>query len=316
MYNVNNKNILITGGTGFLGKNIVPLLRKSGATVTATGRNYDLTSYEKAKELFTKGGDKFDLIIHAAAFQGAGDFPLKYPADQFNKNNLIHTHALDCWKQFQPQARFVGIGSTCSYPGNLTVLHESDYFTGPLHKSVETYGLTKCVLQKGIEAYKKQYKLRGTTVVFATLFGPHDEFDLDKSHVVSALIKKFCDAKEYGHPQVEIWGDGSQTRELIFIEDQIQGLLATCEYDGDLINIGTGIETSIKDLAETIGRLSEYTGEVFYNTDRFVGVKRKVLNIDLAKEVYGWTQTPSLLPLEEGILKTIKWYKETYLGES
>ena len=227
MIDVKDKKILITGGTGFLGKNIVPFLTSRGAHVTATGRDYDLSVFSEAEKLFTSS--KYDLIIHAAAFQGAGDFPLRYPADQFMINNLIHTHALHMWKEHQPQATLIGIGSTCSYPGNLTVLSEEDYFTGPLHESVETYGLTKCVLQKGIEAYKKQYNLKGTTVVFATLYGPHDEFDLEKSHVVSALVKKFCDAKEYDTPEVEIWGDGTQTRELIYVEDQINGLLATCE---------------------------------------------------------------------------------------
>jgi len=250
MINIENKKILITGGTGFLGKNIVPYLTSRGADVTATGRNYDLSVFSEAEKLFTSA--EYELIIHGAAFQGAGDFPLKYPADQFMLNTLIHTHALHMWKEHQPNARFIGIGSTCSYPGNIHVLKEEDYFTGPLHESVETYGLTKCVMQKGIEAYKKQYKLKGTTVAFATLYGPHDEFDLEKSHVVSALVKKFCDAKESGTPQVEIWGDGTQTRELIYIEDQIKGLLAVSEYDGALINIGSGEETLIKDLALTV----------------------------------------------------------------
>jgi len=313
MYDVKNKHILITGGTGFLGKNIVPLLESRGAHVTATGRDYNLADYSQAEKLFTL--KKYDLIIHAAAFQGAGDFPLRYPADQFMINNLIHTHALHMWKEHQPQATLIGIGSTCSYPGNLTVLSEEDYFTGPLHESVETYGLTKCVLQKGIEAYKKQYNLKGTTVVFATLYGPHDEFDLEKSHVVSALVKKFCDAKEHNTPEVEIWGDGTQTRELIYVEDQINGLLATCEYEGDLINIGTGIETSIRDLAETIGRLVDFQGTIFYNTDRFVGVKRKVLDISKSKKLYGWTvnEDSKLTPLEEGLKKTIEWYRQNYL---
>jgi len=313
MIDVKNKNILITGGTGFLGKNMVPLLEKMGAKVTATGRNYDLSVYDRAVALFSK--EKFDLIIHAAAFQGAGDFPLKYPADQFKINNLIHTHALDCWHQHQPQATFVGIGSTCSYPGNLTVLSEEDYFTGPLHPSVETYGLTKCNLQKGIEAYKKQYGLKGTTVVFATLYGPNDEFDLEKSHVVSALVKKFCDAKAHGIDNVEIWGDGTQTRELIYIDDQIHGLLTTCEYEGDLINIGTGVETSIRELAETLQKLTQFDGRVWYNTDRFVGVKRKVLNISKAQKTYGWTINNQMTSLELGLQKTINWYKKTYLGE-
>lgn len=303
-----HRSVLITGGTGFLGKNIVPILRDNGIDVVGTGRDYDLTSWERAEELFTK--QSFDLIIHGAAFQGAGDFTLRYPADQFFKNNLIHTNALECWKRFQPQAQFVGLGSTCSYPGNLPVLAEDDYFTGPLHPSVEIYGLTKCNMQQGIKAYKQQYGLSGTTVAFATLYGPHDDFDISRSHVVSALVQKFCDAVENGDPQVEVWGDGTQTRELIYIEDQIMGLLMACDYEGDLLNIGSGEETQIRHLAETIRDLSGYKGEIFYNTDRFVGVKRKVLNIDKAKSKIGWTVTNKMHTLEEGLVKTIRWYRE------
>jgi GDP-L-fucose synthase len=302
------KSVLITGGTGFLGKNLTPLLQNNGIDVVATGRNYDLTSFEKAEELFTL--KDYDLIIHGAAFQGAGDFTLKYPADQFFKNNLIHSNALECWKRHQPNAKFVGLGSTCSYPGNLQVLAETDYFTGPLHPSVEIYGLTKCNMQQGIKAYKDQYGLSGTTVVFATLFGPHDAFDISRSHVVSALVQKFCDAKKASAPQVEVWGDGTQTRELIYINDQITGLLMSVDYEGNLLNIGTGVETTIKDLAEKIKELSEYEGEIFYNTNRFVGVKRKVLNIDKAKGELGWTVENKMHTLEEGLLKTIKWYRE------
>tara|TARA_R100000808_G_scaffold18543_1_gene40617 strand:- start:836 stop:1768 length:933 start_codon:yes stop_codon:yes gene_type:complete len=308
MKDFNYKNVLITGGTGFLGKNIVPYLESNGVEVTATGRNYDLTQWDYAKKLFTL--KEYDLIIHGAAFQGAGDFTLRYPADQFFKNNLIHTHALELWKRHQPNARFVGIGSTCSYPGNLPVLSEDDYFQGPLHPSVEIYGLTKCAMQQGIKAYKKQYGLKGTTVVFATLYGPHDEFDISRSHVVSALVQKFCDAVDSGAPEVEVWGDGTQTRELIYIDDQIAGLLMTCDYEGDLINIGTGYEISIRELAETIKRLSGYTGNIFYNTNRFVGVKKKVLNIDKAKELFGWTVDNRMTSLEEGLMKTINWYRE------
>jgi len=303
-----NKSVLITGGTGFLGKNLTPLLRQAGARVVATGREYDLTDPLKCEELFNL--DKFDLIIHAAAYQGAGDFTIKYPADQFYKNNLIHTNTLHAWHKWQPQATMIGIGSTCSYPGNLAVLSEEDYFTGPLHPSVETYGLTKCVMQQGIKAYKKQYGLKGTTVVFATLYGPHDEFDISRSHVVSALIQKFCDAVRDNKDEVEVWGDGTQTRELIYIQDQIDGLLMATEYDGDLINIGSGNETSIKDLAEMIKNLSGFKGKIFYNTNRFVGVKRKVLNIDKAKKSFGWTVRNAMHSLEEGVQKTINWYVE------
>jgi GDP-L-fucose synthase len=306
--NFKYKNVLVTGGTGFLGKNLIPILRTNNVDVIGTGRDYDLTNWDRAVELFTL--KDYDLIIHAAAFQGAGDFTLRYPADQFFKNNLIHTNTLECWKRYQPSARLVGIGSTCSYPGNLPVLSEEDYFTGPLHPSVEIYGLTKCVMQQGIKAYKSQYGLSGTTVAFATLYGPHDEFDIARSHVVSALVQKFCDAERSGIPQVEVWGDGSQTRELIYIDDQIMGLLMAADFEGELLNIGSGVETSIKDLAEKIKILSSYPGEIYYNTDRFVGVKRKVLNITKARELIGWTRANRMHTLDEGLRKTIKWYRD------
>ena len=132
--NFKYKSVLITGGTGFLGKNIVPILQANGVDVTATGRNYDLTSLEKAQELFTL--KDYDLIIHGAAFQGAGDFTLKYPADQFFKNNLIHTNTFECWKRHQPKAKMVGIGSTCSYPGNLPVLSEEDWSSSSICRNL------------------------------------------------------------------------------------------------------------------------------------------------------------------------------------
>lgn len=307
--NFKYKNVLITGGTGFFGKNIIPFLKQINVNVKAVGKNYDLTDFRNAEKLFQE--DKYDLIIHGAAFQGAGDFTLKYPADQMFKNNLIHSNTLECWKRYQPQARLIGIGSTCSYPDK-PVLSEEDYFTGPLHDSVEFYGLTKCVMQKGIKAYKNQYNLKGTTVVFATLYGPHDEFDISRSHVVSALIQKFCDAKKNKKSSVEVWGDGQQTRELIYIDDQITGLLMTADYDGDLLNIGTGVQTTIKDLAEIIKKVTQFDGKIEYNTNRFVGVKHKVLDITKAKQLYGWTVDNQMHSLEQGIKKTVEWYQKNY----
>jgi GDP-L-fucose synthase len=164
-----------------------------------------------------------------------------------------------------------------------------------------------------IRAYKQQYQLPGTTVVFATLYGPHDEFDISRSHVVSALIRKFCEARRDDLPEVEVWGDGTQTRELIYIEDQIAGLLMASDYEGDLINIGQGVETKISDLAEMIKEISGFEGDIFYNTNRFVGVNRKVLNIDKAIELFGWTIENKMHTLEEGLSKTIKWYQRTML---
>ena len=124
------------------------------------------------------------------------------------------------------------------------------------------------------------------------------------------MVQKFCNAVRDNKKQVEVWGDGTQTRELIYIDDQIDGLLMAADYEGNLINIGSGEETSIRDLAEIIKRLSGFKGEIFYNTNRFVGVKRKVLNIEEAKQSFGWTVKNKLHSLEEGVQKTIDWYRE------
>lgn len=305
----NGKVVLITGGTGFLGKNMVPYLRELGATVIAIGSR--LYEGNERLEGFFKLRRPFDYIFHAASWQGAGEFTLKYPADQFYINNMIHCRTFNAWRKFQPQAKLVGMGSTCSYPV-LPILKEEDYMNGPLHSSVETYGLTKMNMVQGIKAYKQQYGLKGTTTVLATLYGPHDSFDLNKAHVVSALVKKFCDAAAANDEQVEVWGDGSASRELIHVEDQIEGILLGAQYDGDLINVGKGRETTIKNLAETIKELSGFEGEIFYNTNRFVGVQSKCLDINKAKQLYGWDG--GTVSDKERLFDTIEWYKYNELA--
>lgn len=308
--NVENKKFLITGGTGFLGKNLVKYITERGGIVDYFGSNYNLSIESEAIRAFQTFNKTYDYIIHAAVLQGAGDWPLFHKAEQFDTNCRIHANTLKCWKEYQPQARFIGIGSSCSYPGTKIELFEEDYWNGRMHESVDIYGLTKKVMNVGIEAYKAQYGLKGTTAVFATLYGPHDSFDREKSHVVSALVRKFVEAKESNSPEVEVWGDGTQTRELIYIEDQIKGLLTVLDYDGELINIGTGTTHTIKELAETIKELVQYEGKIFYNTNRFVGVKHKVLNVDVAKTTYGWTTKIELGTLRDNLLKTIDWFEQ------
>jgi GDP-L-fucose synthase len=310
LHNFNRKSFLITGGTGFVGKNLAPFLCNIGANVITSGRNFDLSIDNKAESLFAQISHPLDYIIHGASLQAAGEWPLKHRADQYDINLRINANVFKMWKKYQPQAKMIGIGSSCSYPGHLTLLKETDYWAGPLHESVDIYGFTKKAVSVGIEAYKNQHGLKGTTVVFATLYGPHDHFDPEKSHVVSALIKKFVDACQYDLPSVEVWGDGSQTRELIYIDDQIAGLLAVANYDGPIINIGTGTETTVSNLAETIKKLSGFKGNIIYNTARFVGAYRKVLDVSLARDQFGWTSKIPLTPMETGLIRTINWYRE------
>lgn len=309
------KKVLMTGGTGFVGKNFQEIAPALGIELTAIGhKECDLMDSTQIAN-FLRMGIKYDYIFHGAAYQGAGDFTLKYPGVQTYRNSLMHMNILEGWRLYQPQAKLIGLGSTCSYPGDLPMLRESDYLTGKLHESVQYYGLTKMLMQQGIEAYKDQYKLKGTTVAFATLYGPHDDFDIKRSHVVSALIQKFCDATVRGDKEVEVWGDGTQTRELIFVVDQILGMLMAADYEGALINIGSGVEVTVANLADMIRDLSESTAEIVYNTDRFVGVMHKVLNVDLAKDRYGWTTEHKLTTLWHGLRQTIDWYYKTYHSE-
>jgi GDP-L-fucose synthase len=310
MKNVKGKSFLITGGTGFLGKNLIKFIEENGGTADGFGSEYDLTQESRAIEAFEKFNKKYDYIIHAAAVQGAGEWPLKHKAESYTLNNKIHTNTFECWHKYQPQARLIGIGSTCAYPASMLNLEESKYWDGPMHESVDVYGLTKKSMCVGISAYKSQYGLKGTTATFATLYGPHDSFDIEKAHVVSALVKKFVDAKYNNLPQVEIWGDGTQTRELIYVEDQIKGLISVLDYDGDLINIGTGIAHTIKELAETIRDIVKYDGEIFYNVNKFVGVKHKILDITIAKEKYSWTNEITIDTLKNNLVKTIDWYNQ------
>ncbi|MGO9201934.1 MAG: NAD-dependent epimerase/dehydratase family protein [Limisphaerales bacterium] len=314
MKDIRGKSFLITGGTGFLGKNMQPFLTSLGAEVIVVGSRFDLATESGAEKALSTFNKRFDYIIHGAAVQAAGDWPLRHKAEQYHLNLHIHTNTFAMWKQHQPQAKMIGIGSSCSYPGTKEVLKEAEYWDGPMHDSVDIYGFTKKALSVGIEAYKSQYGLKGTTVIFATLYGPHDHFDPEKSHVVSALVKKFVDARRANDPTVEVWGDGTQTRELIYVEDQIKGLLAVLDYEGPIINIGTGVSTAISELAETLKAISHYKGGIVYNTNRFVGIKRKVLDISLAKEKYGWTTDVPIDTLENNLTKTVSYYESISPG--
>ncbi len=308
--NVIEKKFLVTGGTGFFGKNFKTYVERLGGFVTTIGSNFDLSNEQVADNLFKSIlTDKFDYIIHGAALQAAGDWPLHHKAEQYDINLKIHANTFKMWHKYQPQAKMIGIGSSCSYPKTKEILAESDYWDGAMHESVDIYGFTKKAVSVGLEAYKDQYNLSGTTVIFATLYGPHDHFDPEKSHVVSALVKKFVDAIDNNETEVEVWGDGTQTRELIYVDDQILGLLSVLDYNGPLINIGTGHSITIRELAETIKEQSGYYGNIFYNTNRFVGIKHKVLDVSLAKNMYGWTSKIQCNSLKNNLNKTIEWYR-------
>jgi len=303
----------MTGGTGFLGKNVVPFIKAHGGSIIAIGSLHDLSVESNAEFVFSCFAEKFDYIIHGAALTAAGDWPAKHRAEQFDINVRIHTNVLKMWHKYQPQAKLIGMGSSCAYPAMKEFFSEAEFWDGQMHDSVEVFGFTKKSMLIGIEAYKSQYGLKGTTVIPATLYGPHDHFDPEKSHVVSALVQKFVNATEYHLPTVEVWGDGTQTREILYVEDQILGICSVLDFDGPLLNIGTGIPVTIKRLAELLQEVTGFQGKIVYNTNKFTGNKNKVMDIGLAKSLYGWTTDIKVGDLRDRLKQTANWYKTNLL---
>lgn len=302
--------ILITGATGFVGRHLQEELRKRGANFFAFGkRDFDLSVREQAEAVFKQHSDA-ELILHLACYQAAGEFPAKHTGDQFFINNLIHTHTLEAWRKFLPRAKFIGIGSSCAYPSDAPVLTEDKLFSGPIHGSVYSYAFTKRLLCTGILAYNDQFKLNGSYLMPATMFGEHDDFHADTAHVPGALVARFVRATKENLPEVEVWGDGTAVREFMDVKNFVSVLLDLApRIDREILNIGPGCGKTIKELALTISRAANYPGKVVFNPNRYVGVKEKFMNTDKLASKYGVQVSAELEP---GMRRTAAWYSENY----
>jgi GDP-L-fucose synthase len=207
--------------------------------------------------------------------------------------------------------KFVAIGTACSYPGYLEGhLKEADLWAGPCHASVINYGLTKKMMAVQAQAYKKQYGLDSIHLILTNLYGPGDSYNPDRSHVVAALVRKWVEADMAKAPSIEVWGTGKPVREFIYVEDCADAIVMAAEKYDDAampLNLGTGIGTSIKELAETINSVTGYKGKLVWNADKPDGAAMKVLDVARMKDVLdGWTPPTSL---KEGLAKTIAWYR-------
>jgi len=307
-----NAKILITGGTGFVGKHLQEELKERQIPyLVFAKRDYDLTVKEQAEAVFS-ANSQVGLIIHLASFQAAGDFPAKHPAEQFHLNNLIHTNVLEAWRKFAPQAKMVAVGSSCGYPSRETTLTEDKFLDGNIHGSVYSYAFTKRLLYTGVRAYNDQYGLNGSYLIPPTLFGEYDDFNVETAHVCGALIAKFVRAVREDLPEVEIWGDGTQIREFMYVKDFVRALLYLAEKcNQDIVNVGPGEGVSIKDLSHLIRNASGYNGRLFFNPDRYVGVKEKFLNADRLQEKYNLKISNDL---SQGMERTVSWAFQNFDG--
>lgn len=303
------KRVTVTGGGGFLGSFIVEKLRSRGATEIFVPRrkDYDLVQPEDIARMLADG--KPDILIHVAALAGGIGANRARPGEFFYDNLMMGVPLMhQAWQTGVD--KFVALGTICSYPLHTpTPFREEELWNGYPEETNAPYGLAKKMLLVQAQAYRQQYDFNAIYLLPVNLYGPRDNFDLETSHVIPALIRKFLEAQERGDASVPLWGDGSPTREFLYVEDAAEGVVLAAErYEGgEPINLGSGQEISIKDLAELIARLVGYEGEFVWQTDKPNGQPRRLLDVQRARDNFGFVAGT---PFEEGLRKTIDWYRQ------
>lgn len=295
--------IIITGGTGFLGKHLAEFLKSRGDQITIlNSKNCDLVSDNSLLNF----QEKYDFIYHLAAWTEAGDFCLHHPGEQWIINQKINTNVLSWWLNCQSQAKLISIGTSCSYDPSLPHAEEN-YLIGVPTESLFTYAMTKRMLYSGILALHKQFGLNYLCAVPSTLYGPGYPIEKHKqAHFIFDLIKKIVRGKKFNEPVV-LWGDGYQKRELIYIHDFVPALVRLAErHSNTLVNIGGGEEYTIRDFAKIISDIVGYNDSLIqYDTSKYVGAKAKFLITSKLKKIMPDFRNTNL---KEGIAATINWY--------
>jgi len=304
-----NKRILVTGGAGFLGRQVIEKLCKAGAdqqkiTVTRS-RDCDLRIWENCQ----RAADQQDIIIHLAAHVGGIGLNREKPAELFYDNLMMGTQLIHAAYQAGVE-KFVCVGTICAYPKFTPVpFKEDDIWNGYPEETNAPYGVAKKALLVQLQAYRQQYNFNGIYLLPVNLYGPEDNFDPSSSHVIPALIRKVHEAQLKGEKQLPVWGDGSPTREFLYSEDAAQGIVMGTQLYNDFepVNLGTGYEISIRDLINLICELMEFDGEIVWETDQPNGQPRRCLDTERAKQAFGFT---AQVDFKQGLKNTIEWYRQ------
>ena len=322
------KRVIVTGGGGFLGSFVVNKLWRRGVAevIVPRRKDYDLRNLTAIRQLLRDTNvlgsgnsnpkskiqnpkSPVDLVIHLAANVGGIGINRAKPAEFFYDNLMMGVQLLhECWQTGVP--KFVATGTICAYPKFAPIpFREETLWDGYPEETNAPYGLAKKMMLVQSQSYRAQYGYNSIFLLPVNLYGPRDNFDLNTSHVIPALIRKCLEAQERGTAQLEAWGDGSPTREFLYVEDAAEGILLAAEHynASEPVNLGSSAEISIRELLQTIARLTGFNGRIIWDTTKPNGQPRRKLDVSRAKACFGFeAQTP----FEEGLRRTIDWYRE------
>ncbi len=303
------KKVLVTGGSGFLGRVVVVGLRERGAAniIVPRSADCDLTDGAQTKALFAE--HRPDLVLHLAAEVGGIGANRDNPGRFFYGNMAMGLNVLE-QARAHDVAKVVVAGTVCAYPKFCPVpFKEEDLWNGYPEETNAPYGIAKKATLVMAQGYREQYGCNFVMIFPVNLFGPDDNFDLETSHVIPAMIRKFLEAQERGDGTVTLWGDGSPTREFLYVDDCARGLLDAAEKydDADPVNLGAGFEISMRDLAAKISLAVGYRGEIVWDGTKPNGQPRRMLDVSRAKERFGFE---AAISLDDGLTRTIAWYRD------
>ena len=297
------RNILVTGATGFLGGHLIEALEKEGFVIHIS--NTQVANLNNLNNLDIYDQINFDYIFHLAAVTKAGDYCLRHPGDQWLANQIINTNILKYWKERQPKAKMICMGTSCSYAPDIP-MKEENYLIGTPEKSLYTYAMTKRMLLDGLKAFEQQYGLEWLYFIPSTLYGPN--FEEEDSHFIFDLIKKIYNGATKG-TAVELWGDGYQKRELVFVEDAVEMIINLLDQKNEIFNLGSSKDYTIREFAGIISKLIGYEEEIYYDTSKYVGVREKKVIMDKVEKLgVGVMRTP----LYTGLKETVDYYIKRY----
>lgn len=311
----NGKRVIVTGGAGFLGRHVRATLEGRGARDIFVPQieNFNLVEAAEIKRMYTEalqGSKAADtVVIHLAANVGGIGANLDHPAEFFYDNLMMGVELMHQGYKLGI-SKFVAIGTVCAYPKFTPVpFKEEDLWMGYPEETNAPYGLAKKMMLVQAQAYRQQYGFDAIFLLPVNLYGPGDNFNLKTSHVIPALIRKALEAKDSGAASLSLWGDGSPTREFLYVDDAAEGIVTAAEkYNGaEPVNLGSGYEISIRDLANMIAKLADFRGKLVWEADKPNGQPRRALDVSRAKQYFGWQ---AKMPFEEGIRRTIAWFQE------